>query len=75
MVFLTAVNLVRQVTKFGRPGGGVDKFWRVQQILRCAWVWHSILVLVDKLDTVCVHGRAGVKCEVRGGKMRGTGAR
>lgn len=37
MVFLTAVNLVRQVTKFGRPGGGPDKFWRVQQILRCSW--------------------------------------
>lgn len=37
MVFLTAVNFVREITKFGRPGRGLDKFWRVQQYLRFAW--------------------------------------
>jgi len=39
MVFLTAVNFLREFTKFGRPGGGPDKFWRVQQYLRFSWVW------------------------------------
>jgi len=38
MVFLTAVNFLREFQKFGRPGGGPDKFWRVQQYLRFSWV-------------------------------------
>lgn len=37
MVFLTAVNFLREFQKFGRPGQGPDKFWRVQQYLRFAW--------------------------------------
>ena len=37
MVFLTACNFLRQM-RLGRPGGGVDRFWRVQQYLRFAWV-------------------------------------
>jgi len=54
MVFLTAVNFMREITKFGRPGQGIDKFWRVQQYLRFAWVWRCrYTILVVKFSLGC----------------------
>lgn len=44
MVFLTGMFL-RRVQEFGRPGGGPDKFWRVQQQLRFSWVCTDFALL------------------------------